>query len=354
MFSENEFDDLCHFIQNNHEKITTNYELLRSMWNKAGQLGVFDNSLRENSIKILDILIKYNLYDFPFWLQRDVLLPLFEKNATSQQKALYLDPIKKGEMICALAITEETGGSSFDNITSKVLSKNDIFTITCKKNVVTNAMIADLFFLITRNSDEDLCAFIIDKSKDCFSVFHLNTVSEINGLAIGILECNNLKLDQIQKLGASGSIQLSLTNNLAIERFCCAKLALGICRKLYTDAVKWLKYRDPNHRYSSIWFELSDYYAELHHCILMENEIQSNYLNKHNLFYSAARFKYSVMKLLLSMSSSIARISGCYSIDKDAPLETISYTNLAHAYAAAGGTQEVMLQILDRYIHTYI
>lgn len=354
MINQIEFEKLCEYISKHHERITSDKEVLRSIWHEAGKLNVFKNTSREESIIILDIMNKYGIYDFPFWLQRDVLLPLFERNASDFQKNLYLEKIKKGELICALAITEETGGSSFDNITSKAILDNDQFTISCKKNVVTNATIADLFFLVVKGNNNDLCLFLIDKAVHQIEIKNTITVSEVNGLSIGAVSCNELVVGKEYKVGELGAIQLSITYFLAIERFCCATLALGICREIQSNIIKWLKARDKKRRYTSIWFELGDYYTSLQQCELLYNKVEREFIEKHNLFYSAAILKYSVIKLLLNLSTSVARICGCYSIDMHSSIETIKYRNLAYAYAAAGGTQEVMLKIINRYIQKHI
>ena len=151
MINKKEIDDFCRHIKEHYSDIVSDNRMLKAIWNQAGKLNVFVNDLREDSIYILDTLSKYGIYDFPFWLQRDVLIPLFEKIASKEQKDKYLQKLKCGELISALAITEETGGSSFDNIASRVKFSNGEYVITCMKNVVTNACFADIFFLVTKD-----------------------------------------------------------------------------------------------------------------------------------------------------------------------------------------------------------
>ena len=350
MIDKNGFDELCKHIKDNYFEIVSDDKQIKSIWNEAGKLKIFSNHSRDESIFILDTLGKHGIYDFPFWLQRDVLIPLFEKNATPKQKNKYLKKMKDGELICALAITEETGGSSFDNIESRVQCTNNSCIITCKKNVVTNACFADVFFLVTKDTSDDLCLFLVERKKLSANIKKTNTVSFIGGLGIGAVSCNSLKMEYTDKLGDEGAIKLFLPYSLAIERFCCATLTIKICKEMYEEIVKWLKKRDIKNKYSSIWFELSDYYIKLLENESYFNEIKNDFLCNHNLFYSAAKLKYSAVNLALNLSSSIARICGCKSIDEDSSINAMRYLNLSHAYAAAGGTQEVMLQIISRYI----
>ena len=105
-------------------------------------------------------------------------------------------------------------------------------------------------------------------------------------------------------------------------------------------------------KYESIWFELSDYSIALLEKKAYFNVVKDEFINKRNLFYSAAKIKYSTIKLALNLSSSMARICGCYSIDENFDINIIRYLNLSYAYAAAGGTQEVMLQIVSRFVQT--
>lgn len=82
-------ENLCQYIRDNHNEIVSNPELIKSVWRKAGEISVFENDSREESLLLLQTLVKYGIYDFPFWLQRDVLIPLFEKNASESQKEKY-------------------------------------------------------------------------------------------------------------------------------------------------------------------------------------------------------------------------------------------------------------------------
>lgn len=352
MVNKKEIEAFCRHIKEHYSDIVSDNRMLKEIWNQAGKLNIFVNDLREDSIYILDTLSKYSIYDFPFWLQRDVLIPLFEKIASKEQKDKYLQKLKCGELICALAITEETGGSSFDNIASRVKLSNGEYVITCRKNVVTNACFADIFFLVTKDDSNALCIFLVESKNVRISVEKTNTVSYIDGLGIGSVTCNSLIVDNANKLGDTGSIKISLMYSLAIERFCCATLALNICQEMYEKIVKWIKCRDLNKKYESIWFELSDYSIALLEKKAYFNIVKDEFINKRNLFYSAAKIKYSTVTLALNLSSSIARICGCYSIDENSNINVIRYLNLSHAYAAAGGTQEVMLQIVSRFVQT--
>ncbi|MBD5526547.1 MAG: acyl-CoA/acyl-ACP dehydrogenase [Lachnospiraceae bacterium] len=350
MINKKEVDDFFRYIKEHYSDIVSDNKMLKTIWNEAGKLNIFVNDLREDSIYILDILGKYGIYDFSFWLQRDVLIPLFEKIASKEQKDKYLRKLKCGELVCALAITEETGGSSFDNIVSRVKIYNGKYAITCRKNVVTNACFADIFFLVTKDDSDTLCIFLVESKNAQLSIERTDTVSYIGGLGIGSVTCNSLIVDSTNKLGDAGSIKISLMYSLAIERFCCATLALNICQEMYEKIVKWIKGRDLNKKYESIWFELSDYSIALLEGKAYFDIVKDEFINKRNLFYSAAKIKYSAVKLALNLSSSMARICGCYSIDENSDINIIRYLNLSHAYAAAGGTQEVMLQIVSRSV----
>lgn len=350
MIDKKEIDDFCRHIKEHYLEIVSDYEMLKVIWNEAGKLNIFLNDSRKDSIYILETLSKYGIYDFPFWLQRDVLIPLFEKLASKEQKDKYLQKLQCGELICALAITEETGGSSFGNILSRTESSDKGYVITCRKNVVTSACFANLFFLVTKDDSGALCIFLIDRNNSQLSVEKTDTVLYIDGLGIGSVTCDSLMIDGTDKLGDVRLVKISLMCSLAVERFFCAALELNICQEMYGEIVKWMKGRDVNKKYESIWFELSDYSVALLVRKAYFEVVKDEFIGKRNIFYSAAKLKYSAVKLALNLSSSIARICGCYFIDESFDINIIRYLNLSHAYAAAGGTQEVMLQIISRFV----
>lgn len=177
-----------------------------------------------------------------------------------------------------------------------------------------------------------------------------NTVSYIDGLGIGSVTCDSLMANSANQLGDTASVKITLMCSLAIERFFCAALELYICQEMYEKIVKWISGRDADKKYEAIWFELSDYSIALLEIKAYFDIVKDEFNKKHNLFYQAARIKYATVKLALNLSSSIARICGCYFIDESFGINIIRYLNLSHAYAAAGGTQEVMLQIVGHFV----
>ena len=100
-------DELFQYINANYANIVCSKDSIKEVWRNAGTLGVFSCQQEGYSKYLLDKLCEYDIYDFPFWLQREVILYLLKRYGTESQKNKYLEGLESGDIIASLALTEE-------------------------------------------------------------------------------------------------------------------------------------------------------------------------------------------------------------------------------------------------------
>lgn len=87
-------------------------------------------------------------------------------HGTPEQKAQYLDPVRRGEKIAAFALTEPATGSDVASITTSARRDGSDYVLDGGKTFISNAPFADHYIVIARTGEapgaRGLSAFIID------------------------------------------------------------------------------------------------------------------------------------------------------------------------------------------------
>lgn len=85
---------------------------------------------------------------------------------TDQQKKKYLEPLLKGKIFCAEALTEPRGGSDFFGATTTAVQKGDHYILNGQKRFVVGAEGADIFLVYARTEGtpgKSISAFIVER-----------------------------------------------------------------------------------------------------------------------------------------------------------------------------------------------
>lgn len=87
---------------------------------------------------------------------------------TEEQKRKYLEPLLKGEIFCAEALTEPRGGSDFFGATTIAERKGDFYILNGQKRFVVGAEGADIFLVYAKTNEDAsgksyLSTFIVER-----------------------------------------------------------------------------------------------------------------------------------------------------------------------------------------------
>ena len=85
---------------------------------------------------------------------------------SDQQKKKYLEPLLKGKIFCAEALTEPRGGSDFFGATTTAVEEGDHFILNGQKRFVVGADGADIFLVYARTegmAGKSISAFIVER-----------------------------------------------------------------------------------------------------------------------------------------------------------------------------------------------
>ncbi len=117
---------------------------------------------------------------------------------TDEQKKKYLEPLLKGEITCAEALTEPRGGSDFFGATTRAKRDGDHYVLNGQKRFVVGAEGADIFLVYAKTAPEapqqqSLSTFIVERD-DSVKVEYLYGLMGTRGGGTGRLVFNDTRV----------------------------------------------------------------------------------------------------------------------------------------------------------------
>ncbi len=206
--------------------------------------------------------------------------PAILKFGAESLKRSFLPKLARGELICAIGITEPSAGVNTFDIDTFAERKAGEFIVTGQKIWITFAPVADLMLLISRTTKKQ----DVKKRTQGLSLFLMDMhdpnvhITPIDGLAMRSLLSSEVRLDGVSVpeenlVGVQDSGWEALTALLNNERVSAASLCLGTGDYLLRRAVEQAKNRHvfgrPIGQNQGVQFPLADSSAKLETAGLM-------------------------------------------------------------------------------------
>lgn len=132
-------------------------EVPRSLWHKAGELGLLCVNVPEEyggmgadftySAILVEEMARAGATGPTFYLQSDIVAPYILDFGTEEQKKKWLPKLASGEIVVALGMSEPSGGSDVQNIRTQAIRDGDEYVINGQKVFITNGFTGDLVLL---------------------------------------------------------------------------------------------------------------------------------------------------------------------------------------------------------------
>jgi len=134
----------------------------RSLWKEAGKQGLFGLDIPEefgglgagdyrfNAIAAEEIAGFNAAVSSCFGIHSDVCPPYLVDLGTEEQKQRWLPGMAAGDLICAIAMTEPSGGSDLAALKTTAVRDGDTWVLNGSKTFITNGYQADLVIVAAR------------------------------------------------------------------------------------------------------------------------------------------------------------------------------------------------------------
>jgi alkylation response protein AidB-like acyl-CoA dehydrogenase len=147
-------------------------------------------------------------------------------HGTEEQKQKWLSQTAKGDVLGAVCITEPFVGSDAASVVVRARKEGNEYIIDGKKRFITGAGVAGRYVVYARTSDkpEDvkayrhLTAFVVERGMPGFSLEKINTLIGFDNVPNGVLDFNQVKVPEANRIGKEGQGWEIMTGGLNYER----------------------------------------------------------------------------------------------------------------------------------------
>jgi acyl-CoA dehydrogenase len=170
---------------------------------------------------------------------------------TEEQKQQWLVPMAKGDRVGAITITEPFVGSDAANIRTRARLDGDHYVINGKKRYIGQSGAADIYmaYVATSESQEDrakyrhLTSILVEKGTPGFSVERVADLDSMDGIYVGYLNFDNVRVPVANRLGKEGDGWKVMTSGLNAERCIAGAQWMGWIRESLSYAVYYMERR---------------------------------------------------------------------------------------------------------------
>lgn len=276
------------------------------------------------------------------------------RNGTHEQKEQYLRPMISGESVCAIGVTEPSGGSDVASIKTTAVKDGDQYVLNGSKIFITNSVHADVF-CVAAKTDKDAGArgislFIVERDTPGFSLAKKLDKMGCNTSDTGELIFEDVRVPRHNLLGGEGRGFYSIMQNFQDERLIAASMAVSAAQQALEDTLRYTRERE------TFGSRIFDHQVVSHRLADMATELEA----ARQLTYYAADVlagggdcstEVSMAKLYgCNVANKIAyecvQLHGGYGYMREFAVERF-YRDIRMS-PIAGGTAEIMREIIVR------
>ena len=169
-------------------------------------------------------------------------------DANEQQRKKFVEPLVRGEISCAFALTEPGAGSDAQNIHTRAVRHGDDYVLNGQKVFITNGKYAHfaIVFAVTdpgRKARGGISAFLVEKGAPGFRVGRDNVGMVGGGTQVELI-FEDCRVPAQNLLGQEGYAFASAMRFLGAGRLSIAAMCLGIADYLLRRSTSYAKQRE--------------------------------------------------------------------------------------------------------------
>ena len=274
------------------------------------------------------------------------------RNGTPEQKAHYLRPMITGETVCAIGVTEPSGGSDVAGIKTTAVKDGDQYVLNGAKIFITNSVHADVFCVAAKTepdaSARGVSLFIVERDTPGFSLAKKLDKMGCHSSDTGELVFEDVRVPRGNLLGEEGHGFYYIMQNFQDERLIAASMAVSAAQQALEDTLRYTRERE------TFGSRIFDHQVVAHRLADLATELEAG----RQLTYYAADVlargqdcstEVSMAKLYgCNVANKVAyecvQLHGGYGYMREFPIERF-YRDIRMS-PIAGGTAEIMREII--------
>jgi alkylation response protein AidB-like acyl-CoA dehydrogenase len=288
------------------------------------------------------------------FVQANLIAPLLAELGTPAQKRAWLEPLRRGRVIGALAVSEPEAGSDVAALATRGRIRGGSLTLDGTKTYVTNAAAADLLIVAARTSGDGLSGLslvLVPRKTRGVRVEPLKTLGLATS-AMGKITLTGCRVSSANVLGRLGDGFGHIQQALTRERMLGALAAVAWAAYALDRTITWAKRRRAFGRPLTSLQALRHQIAES--AISLEAARQLNYATFAQWSVGRDVSKEIAMIKVFSYETAQKTIERCLQLHGGAGYLadhwTARFYRDARALTIAAGTPEVMKELVAAYL----
>jgi acyl-CoA dehydrogenase len=292
---------------------------------------------------------------FSVTTQTDMTSPWLLHFGTPAQKARYLPAIARGEIVCALAITEPGAGSDMAALATRARRDGDHWMITGSKTFITNGVYGDLYLVAARTREDgprhrQLSQFLVERGAPGLSVSRKLQKTGMWASDTAELAFDGVRVPAENLLGEEGRGFHQLAQGLQRERLIVSVLCVAGAQQALEDCQAYLRQRQAFGR------PLAELQALRHRMADMATRIEA----ARRLTYHATEVMaggqdcvtaVSMAKLFATETANwvayhAVQLHGGYGYMREVPVER--FARDVRVWTIASGSSEIMREVIAK------
>ena len=241
------------------EEHIENKQFGRDFWTKAGEAGLLGlevpeeyggfqaNDYRFNAVLMEELSHVNAALSSCVGIHADIVAPYLVELTTDEQKKRWLPGVASGENLCAIGMTEPSGGSDLAALKTTAVRDGDDWVINGSKTFITNGYSADLVVVAARTSPEKkargITLFGVETTKEGYSRGRkLDKVGQPESDTAELF-FENVRCTDEDIIGELDNGFIHMMQNLPQERLGCAISNLAHAKQILIETLEYSKER---------------------------------------------------------------------------------------------------------------
>lgn len=342
---------------------------LHDIFKKMGNLGFLGLNYPEEyggagadiwyTVVLAEELAKCGAAGIPMaiFVQTDMATPALAKHGSDELKRKYLTPAIKGDMVCAIAVTEPDAGSDVASIRTRAERDGDYYVINGSKLYITNGTQADWLCLLARTSPGDgyqgMSLIVVPTNVEGFTVSKKLKKLGNHSSDTAFLTFENVRVPVSNRIGEEGMGFYYQMEQFQVERLVGALGGVAGAEHFIRKTIQYTQERrafgKPLIANQWIQFKLSELLTEVeaarqlnYYCAsLVESGADNMYITK-----IASMCKLKAGRLMREVADTCLQFYGGMGYMEETPISR--YFRDARLTSIGGGADEIMMGIIAK------
>jgi len=289
--------------------------------------------------------------------QTNIYTPLLERLGTVDQKAEFLRPTIRGEMVGALGVTEPSGGSDIIGmVRTQAVDDGDFWIVSGEKKFITNGPIADYVVTLVRTRPQagpySLSLLIVPTNQAGFRVKEDLKKLGLRTSPTGWLEFTKCRVPKSLTLGKPHLGHFYLLQNILEERLVGAVAGLAAAKLVFEDTVEHLRSREafgqPLGKLQAVRHRMSELAASHEACRRFTYSVCESFRDGKVEAKEICMIKFLVYETVQKIVEQCLQFHGGHGFLEDNWITRVFRD--ARALTIGGGSSELMKDLVATYL----